>query len=198
MSNDDTTLGEAAKTRYEFRVWGRHRKARKELARLADERTTEYVEDCYLISDDPSWNAKVRDETLKLKHLVDSAKGFEEWASRRFRTADETPSPYDELFEALRLDRPARGKRWDIETAVERLDPELGIEAIFVEKERVRYRIGSIRAEATDIVLVDRQQTLHTLLIEGGDLDELVALRKQLGLKGEDNIAVHQAIAEAA
>ena len=198
MSNEPETLGESARTRYEFRVWGRHRKARKALSRLADERTRETVEDCYLLSDDPSWNAKVRDDTLKLKQLVDETKGFEEWASGRFHTADDTPSPFDELFTALRLDRPARGKKYDLAKAVGRLDPELGIEPVFVEKSRVRYRLGDIRAEATDITIVETGETLHTLVIEGDDLDELVALRKRLGLKGEDNIAVHQAIAEAA
>ena len=35
---------------------------------------------------------------------------------------------------------------------------------------------------------------LHTLAIEGNDLDDLVALRKRLGLRGEPNVAVHEVI----
>jgi hypothetical protein len=32
------------------------------------------------------------------------------------------------------------------------------------------------------------------LSIEGDDIDELAGLRKKLGLRGEDNIAVHHAL----
>ncbi len=35
---------------------------------------------------------------------------------------------------------------------------------------------------------------LYTLSIEGDDLDELSALRKRLGLRDEDNVAVHNAL----
>ena len=56
--------------RFEHRVWGKQRKARKLLAKLATEQTTERVNDCYLLSDDPAWNAKIRNNTLKIKQLV--------------------------------------------------------------------------------------------------------------------------------
>ena len=35
---------------------------------------------------------------------------------------------------------------------------------------------------------------LKRLLIEGDDLDELKALRKELRLRDEENVAVHQAL----
>jgi len=35
---------------------------------------------------------------------------------------------------------------------------------------------------------------LHTLSIEGDDLEQLADLRTRLGLRGEDNIAVHSAL----
>lgn len=181
-------------TRYEYRVWGKHRKARRALARLADEQTTETVDDCYLLVDDHTWNAKVRDDTLKIKHLVTEDRGFERWVSQRHHSSSTTPTPFDEIFEALRLDRPQRGKSFDITKAVKRLDDDSDVRAVFVVKHRRRFRIRELRAEATDIELVDSGKVLHTLSIEGEDLDALRALRKQLGLRGEPNVAVHQVI----
>lgn len=180
--------------RYEFRVWGAHKRARKKLAKLADDHYVEEVDDCYLLTDDAEWNAKVREDTLKIKQLVAEDGGFEKWSSNRHRSASATPSPFDTVFEQMRLDRPQRGKSFDLAEAVERLDPSLDIRAVFVTKRRHRYRIGDVRAEATDITILDTDEVLHTLSIEGDDIEDLKVLRKQLGLKGEPNLAVHQAI----
>ncbi len=183
--------------RYEYRVWGEHQKARKLIAKLASDKSTEEIRDCYLFTDDDSFHAKVRDNTLKLKELVAEDKGFERWASGRYRTADSTPSPFDTLFDELNLDRPQQGKKYDLTRAIAQLDPKLGVRAVFVTKKRQRYRIGDMRAEVTDIDIDDTDDVLRTLAIEGDDLDDLVALRKQLGLRGEENIAMHQVIEDA-
>ncbi len=194
MANDDESKSVSRRSRYEYRVWGKHGKARKLLARLADEESSETVEDCYLLVEDPTWNAKVRDDTLKIKQLVTEDRGFERWTSRRHLSSDTAPTPFDEIFEALRLDRPQRGKSFDMAKAVKRLAPDSGVRAVFVVKQRRRFRIGSLRAEVTDIEVLDTGEVLRTLSIEGDDLDELTALRKQLGLRDQPNIAVHQAI----
>ncbi|MEO1064713.1 MAG: hypothetical protein AAFZ07_25115 [Actinomycetota bacterium] len=196
MAAERDAVPDGRAARYEFRVWGKHRKARRALARLADEETSETVDDCYLLVDDPTWNAKVRDDTLKLKHLVAEDRGFERWSSQHHRSSSTTPTPFDEIFEALRLDRPQRGKSFDITKAVKRLDGS-DVRAVFVVKRRRRFRVGELRAEATDIELTDSGEVLHTLSIEGDDLDALRALRKQLGLRDEPNVAVHQAIDSA-
>lgn len=182
------------KTRYEYRVWGEHRKARKALSNLASEKTNEQFEDCYFIVDDPAWNAKIRDNSLKIKQLIAEERGFERWASNRPESAETTPAPFDELFEALGLDRAARGKSFNLSKAVAELDPDAAAKAVFVTKRRTRYRIGSMRAEVTDVTIDSTGEVLRTLAIEGDDLDELVALRKTLGLKGSENVAYHVAI----
>ncbi len=195
MANKKIQLdSEGRRARYEFRVWGAHRKARKKLARLASEVTTEKVKDCYLIVDDHSWNAKVRDNTLKIKQLVSADKGFEQWSRDKHRSSDTAPSPFDQLFDELRLERPQQGKSYDLARAVANLEPGSGVRAVFVTKNRRRYRIGDLRAEATDIKILETGEVLRTLSFEGDNLKELVALRKQLGVRGEPNIAVHQAI----
>ncbi|MEM7092315.1 MAG: hypothetical protein AAF567_04870 [Actinomycetota bacterium] len=194
MAKSKTTPSDERTSRYEFRVWGKHRKARKLLAELADRVLEEEFDDCYLLVDDPTWNAKVRDNELKIKELVAERKGFEQWASDRPRSAKAAPTPFDELFEELRLDRPQRGKSYNLPKEVDKLDPDSGVRAVFVTKHRRRYYIGDLIAEVTDIDIHETDRTLRTLSIEGDDLKELTKLRKQLGIKGEDNVAMHQLI----
>ena len=182
--------------RYEYRVWGEHKKAQKLLSKLATDETTEEIEDCYLIVDDQEWNAKIRNGTLKVKQLVDEERGFERWVSNRHHVADTAPAPFDDLFEEMGLDRPARGKSFSLSKSVAGLAPAAAAKAIVVTKRRTRYRIGSIRAEVTDVNVDSTDEELQTIAIEGDDLDELVALRKKLGLKGSDNVPYHLAIDE--
>lgn len=181
-------------SRFEYRVWGKHTGACRLLAKLADEETRERVDDCYLLIDDPSWNAKVRDDTLKVKELITENKGFERWASSKHQSSDDAPSPFDELYEHLDLDRVRDSKSFNLLDAVAALDPDLGVRAVFVTKRRRRYRIGSLKAEVTNIKITETGESLRTVAIEGDDLDELVALRKKLGLRDEPNIPVHQAL----
>lgn len=182
------------RARYEYRVSGKHPSARKQLAGLADESTRERVNDCYLLVDDVRWNAKVRDNTLKIKQLIQHDDGFQRWARGRHLDADSTPSPFDEIFALLRLDRPQRGKSYDLRTAVKALDEVPGVRAVFVTKDRRRYRIGSLRAEVTDVVLRETDEVLHTVSVEGDDPAELAALLRRLGLDAEPNIALHEVI----
>ena len=95
MTKKQLITPEPTGARFEHRVWGKHRKARKLLTKLATEQMTERVNDCYLLVDDPAWNAKIRNNTLKIKQLVAERKGFERWTSDRHRTADSVPSPFD-------------------------------------------------------------------------------------------------------
>ena len=198
MAKQDDIDRETPRARYEYRVWGRYRKARKMLDRLCSDSFDERIKDCYLLVEDSSWNAKVRDNRLKIKQLIAEDKGFERWTADRPRSAEAAPSPFDDLFERLRLDRPQRGKPYDLYEAVSRLGSDSGTRAVFVVKQRRRYTIGSLRAEATDIEIIETSETLHTLAIEGADLAELVLLRKKLGLRDEPTVAVHEAINPAA
>jgi hypothetical protein len=194
MSKQRNSEREVRPSRYEYRVWGKNPSARKQLERLSTRTVKERVNDCYLIVDDTSWNAKVRRNTLKVKQLVEHDDGFQRWVSGRHRSVESTPTPFDEIFEQLRLDRPQRGKSYDLYRAVKQLDPASGVRAVFVAKKRTRYCIGRLDAEVTAILLRDSGEVMHTLVIEGDDLDELTALRERLGLGGDANIAVHEAI----
>lgn len=184
-----------AGARYEYRVWGDHPDAVKRIRKLAAESDTETVRDCYLLfDDDPTWNVKIRNNVLKVKQLIAERKGFEQWSSDRLHSAEAAPNPFDEIFEQLRLDRPQRGKKYDLASEIDGLDPDSGVRAVFVEKTRQHYRIGSLRAEVTDIEILESGEVLKTILIEGDDLAELRALRSDLGLRDAENVAVHQAL----
>ena len=78
--------------------------------------------------------------------------------------------------------------------AVADLDPALGVRAVFVTKDRRRYRVDNLRAEVTKITISDTHEVIRTLSIEGNDLDALRRLRDRLGLDGDPNMAVHQVI----
>jgi hypothetical protein len=180
--------------RFEYRVWGTHRHARKLLGKLTDDQSSEQTDDCYLLVDDTSWNAKIRNDTLKIKRLVAQRKGFEQWVSDRHDHVDTVPSPFDTIFDRLGLDRLQHGDAYDLPGAIAALGPGPGVRAVFVTKQRRHYRIGELRAEATDITIHETTEVLHTLSIEGDDLARLRALRKRLGLCGHANVAVHNAL----
>ena len=196
MAKKEPPTIDPPRMRYEYRVWGKHTKARKMLEKLASEVTKERVKDCYLLVEDSTWNAKVRNNTLKVKQLVSEDKGFERWSRDRPESAEDAPSPFDELFERLRLDRPQRGKSYDLYDAVATLEEDPDTQVVFVVKDRRRYTIGKLRAEVTDIEVTETSEVMHTLAIEGQDLDELVSLRKKLGLRDQPNVAVHEAIGD--
>ncbi len=195
MSKKPTTTSEPPAARYEYRVWGKQPRARQLLEKLASTVSEERVKDCYLLAGDGSWNAKVRNNRLKVKQLIAEDRGFERWSADRPRSAGDAPEPFDVLFEQLRLDRPQRGKSYDLYDAVDRLEADPDTKVVFVVKQRKRYTVGRLRAEATDIEIVETSEVMYTLAIEGEDLDDLVALRERLGLRDEPNLAVHTAIA---
>lgn len=180
--------------RFEYRVWGEHRSARKLIRKLADSETREEVDDCYLIVDDQTFNAKVRGNTLKVKQLVAEDKGFERWISDKHRSSKSAPSPFDSLYEALDLDRVRRKKRFNLNDAIKGLDADSSVRAVFVTKNRRRYVIGDMKAEVTDIEIIETGDVVRTLCIEGDNLSDLVKLRKKLGLKGETNTSVRDYI----
>jgi hypothetical protein len=185
---------EPARARFEYRVWGPHRRARTLLPKLAEQQSSTVLDDWYLLVADSSVNAKIRHNSLKIKQLVAEREGFEQWTSGRHRSAGAIPTPFDVVFERLCLDRLRHGEEV-VAAEIESLGAEVGVRPVFVTKDRRRFRIGDLCAETTDIRLHETGETLRTLLIEGDDLSDLIALRKRLGLGRHPNVAVHTALA---
>ena len=95
---------------------------------------------------------------------------------------------------ALDLDRLRKEKRFKLTDALKGLDADSGVRVVFVTKQRRRYFIGDLKAEVTDVKIAETGEVVRTLSIEGDDLQELVKLRKKLGLKGEPNTSMAQFI----
>lgn len=187
-----------ANLRYEYRVWGKHKKAVDKLSRLSSDDTTETIEDCYLLRNEPEWNAKVRDDTLKLKQRLRQKKGFEQWTSAWHVEASGTPTPFDMVFDDLSLDRPQRGKSYDLRKAVKRgLKDDPDTRAVFVTKQRRRFLIGDIKAEVSKIDIHLTDARLHTVAVQGPSIKELVRLLEAVKLSGLPNVPVHIALSEA-
>lgn len=191
---DEQFTSNSRRARFEYRVWGTHRDARDLLDRLADARTSEQVDDCYLLVPDSSLNVKIRDNTLKIKQLVAENRGFECWRADRHRSADTVPPAFEAVFERLGLDRAGRGNAIDLAAEIAALGPDSGVRPVFVTKHRRRFRIGMVRAEYTDIRIHESGEVLHTLSIEGDHLEDVAILQEQLGLRGQRNVAVHTAL----
>ena len=154
---------------HEFRVWGRHAKARRRLERLADPTEVETYTDEYVLVDDADWNVKLRAGDVKVKQRVDVTRGFDCWESSWIGGLHAAKG---ELRRQLR----------DTTT-------------VTVRKKRRRFSVGSARAEVTEISVAGGPSA-RSIAIEGDDLDELVRLRKKLGLDGEDNVPMHEMLDE--
>lgn len=195
MKFPDVGVEEDDGSRYEFRVWGERDKACKRLAKLADVEQRERLEDCYLLVPDDACNIKIRQNRLKVKRLVDERHGFQRWSSIWHRAANGAPEPFDRVMEELATKRARRddGRR-ALVRAVDRLDPDDGVRAVFVSKRRRRFRFGAMRAEASEVKVSGTPGKLFTVAIEGPDLGDLVDLRKLLGLAKTTNLALHLAV----
>jgi hypothetical protein len=152
--------------RYEFRVWGEHDMARRQLAALAETESEELLEDCYLLVDDRNCNAKIRSNRLKIKRLIDVHSGFQRWSSSTTNLVSPPPQ----------------------------LVTSAGVQPVFVTKHRSRFRFGSIRAESTNVDVHGQPGLLRTVAIVGKDLDELIQLRSSLGFMHLPNVALHHAV----
>lgn len=191
---DEQQQPPAQRSSFEFRVWGSHDAARHALAGCSEKRSFERVEDCYLLVDEFTWNAKIRKEGLKIKRLVSVVDGFEQWAADRHRCDETAPSPFRTVLDRLRSARAECGTSYGSAGLLASLGRDAGVLAVFVSKNRRKFRVGDLRAEATDITVRETGKVLSTMSIQGADLDELRALREYLGLRAEENLAVHRAL----
>lgn len=180
--------------RYEFRVWGSFPEVNRRLSSWADEETHQEVEDHYLLVGGYAVNAKIRRRKLKIKRLLELRDGFERWSVHRRRLDrpfDDLDGLPDNVFD-LGRSRSGHGQfslmtedsgrfGWDGEV-------------VLVTKRRRRFRLGSLRAEVSEMRLDGQRRPLRTVAIEGRDLADLVELRQSLAIAELPNRAVHLAV----
>lgn len=184
-----------SKRRYEFRVWGGWSDACRQLKRLAGDERRQRLSDCYLLGGDPARNTKIRHSKVKVKHLVEERQGFQRWSSVWHGLAEDAPRPFDRLLDEIHRSAPESDDyQHSVTEAVEDVESDDPLQAVFVTKHRRRFLIGSMKAESTRVGLDGRSRSMHTLAIEGPDIQELIQLRAVLGLTGVPNLALHLAV----
>lgn len=189
----DDRSGTDPRARYEYRVWGRRADLQRHLSGLADSVHHDSIEDCYLLVADPACNAKIRGKRLKVKRLIDERFGFQRWSSTWHRL-DRIPEPFGAMLAEL-TDQP---HQWDdpqsLASAIGEVESLHSIRAVYVAKDRRRFRLGSIRAEAVELEIPGLGRPLTTVAFGGRDLGQLIQLRRTLGLDLAPNVAVHLAV----
>ena len=182
-------------SRYEFRAWTDGAHGLELLESWAQSSTTERFHDCYLIGEDPTYNVKVRDGELKLKHLIDERRGFQLWNRLRKRDFTLVATPLESVIDSLEDidDEDHRAIADRLNSVLKSDDTML---AVPVSKKRRLFRSGLIRGEVTEVKIAagKRPSRLTTVAIEGPNLRPLVALRASLGLADEPNRPYHVAV----
>jgi hypothetical protein len=210
---DDHPLDmESTNWRYEWRIWGRElHEQRVRLQHYGSEGGTEVFDDLYLVGPNRHVNAKIRDEVVETKLLVDVRRTFEQWRPDLSESLPARPSAVARLLADLGLDRPASGRHGESKlSALDHDGSEEGVErsclialvvaasglAVPVLKQRHHFTFGSrARAEAVEVTVHGRVR--WGVAIESVDVEELDRLRRRLGLDGT-NTPVHVAAAELA
>lgn len=170
--------------RWEFRIFTPERGEEAErLGSALEETGQSRSNDVYLLKLLPAeCNAKIRDDELQIKRLIDTADGFEQW-----QPDPALPFPLEPAaFEGLTGEPTAIAL--DAGTFVDRIRRPAGpVAVVHVLKARRHFRGDDILAEAAQLTVNGAR--LESLAIESTNLDTLRDLRRELGLSAADNVS---------
>jgi hypothetical protein len=185
--------------RLQWRVWGDLAEVEERLHRLAPERRLQDSHDIYLLGTRPTHNVKVRERRLEVNLLLDEVDGFQRWTRAALQPLPCAAVRLHELLAEIADPAPAAsvgtdrlGRRRLLELAA-----QCGLRPVTVRKQRQRFRLGKLRAEATVLDVQDSDLVLHCIAIEGRDLAALSQLRADLGVDRLPNLAVPAALERA-
>lgn len=185
--------------RFQFRVWDDVGDAAGRLRGLGAPHRVERRRDIYLLGTRSHHNVKVRAQRLEISELLGVVDGFEQWnraAIHRLpcttgdvlRWVHEVSGVEAATAHAERVDERV-GRRRLLEAAT-----RCGLRPAAVDKQRERFVLGELRAEATTMVLADRGIELSCVAFEGPEPASLAELRRKLGLDHAHNVAVPVAL----
>jgi hypothetical protein len=203
---------ESTNWRYEWRIWGPElHEQRSRLHEYGSSGGVVVSEELYLVGPNRRVNAKIRDEVVETKQLVDVRRGFEQWRPDLSEALPARPSTVARLLADLGLapftpGRPAQSilGRLGKDGPEERLQRSRLISlvvaasglAVPVRKRRHHFTLATrARAEAVEVTVHDRVR--WGVAIESTDVEELDRLRRLLGLDGT-NTPVHIEAADLA
>ena len=178
------------KPRYEFRIWAESlSNLQDKLRRLAAPVRTEASKETYLISAATDrCNAKIRDDLMDIKILINTDRGLEQWKPVLKAGFPLERSVIDaQIFPGLELKAPHLSSvRYGMDEflhAVIRKQPE--IEIVPVSKTRLQFALDACQAEfaSTIINILARD----TGAVESADPDAVLELIRRLGIEGSPN-----------
>ena len=187
---------------FQYRVWDDIAGAADLLRGLGAPHRVEHRRDIYLLGTRRHHNVKVRAQRLEISDLLGVVDGFEQWnraANHRLPCATGDAQRWlhhvagvDASIAAPEPDEKPLGRRRLLNSAV-----RCGLRPAVVDKHRLRFVLGELRAEATTMALADGAIELACVAFEGSDLAALVELRRYLGLELRRNMAVPIALEQA-
>jgi exopolyphosphatase/guanosine-5'-triphosphate,3'-diphosphate pyrophosphatase len=173
--------------RWEWRAFGEGLGAAEEALAALTPGPVEESDELYLLSaaDD---NVKVRDDLLDIKLLREvDAHGLERWEPVMKEGFPLPAAEVPRVFDALGVPPPpvTREAYTLGQFLTELVEPSRELRAVWVHKRRVRYRLGSCRAELADLEVEGR--AARTIAVEAEDPAAVIAAVGELGLDGQVN-----------
>jgi exopolyphosphatase/guanosine-5'-triphosphate,3'-diphosphate pyrophosphatase len=143
----------------------------------------------YIVSDDPSVNAKIREQTLDLKVLqqIDSHR-LELWLPVLKASFPLTPDSLRTAFTAWRLTPPRlEGRTWTVQAFVtDVVRPQRSLASIDVTKARYGSVIDGCLVEIADLTFDGTP--IRTIAVEMADPETVWRTVRALGLSAFDNV----------
>lgn len=200
MSVRKPSIGEQSAPRYEFRTFGQDLdRAHFRMGRLSvpvpEKVWVRHSEEIYIVSRNSDMhNAKVRDDKLDMKQLVERSGILEQW-----RPLMKAEAPFTaaflrtEFFPALAVESPSIGRgSHDMESFQRLIHDHPHLQKVAVVKQRFGYMVNGTICEYA-VVLVNGAKVV-SIASESLDAEDVTRTIADVGLDGVENINYLQCI----
>ncbi len=179
--------------RWELRVWEVDEAVHDRLYALSPEPAITAQVDCYLIGPRFEFNAKIRDDVLEVKQLLERRAGFQRWAPDWSSEVPHEPGELNRLLVELGADRHDDLEPMSNSQLIDLINSARGLRAVNVTKKRRNFDLGDVLAEISEIE-IDGTEPRSCVVIESTSIDRMREMRDHLDLEGVPNVALHNAI----
>ena len=179
--------------RWELRVWEVGETVHDRLYALSPDPEITAQIDCYLIGPRYEFNAKIRDDVLEVKQLLERRAGFQRWAPDWSSEEPHEPGELNRLLVELGADRNDDLEPMSNSQLIDLVNSARGLKAVDVTKKRRNFDLGDVLAEISEIE-IDGTEPRSCVVIESTSIDRMREMRDHLALEGVPNVALHNAI----
>jgi hypothetical protein len=190
-SSESKAAGEAAGSRYEFRIWAASlEEVRARLEKLSGAQSAEQTRETYIVSDATDHtNAKIRAGVMDIKVLLRTDLNLELWSPHlKANFPIDTTLISEKIFPALRVDPPElRPQFFTAEVFVDTVvRPHPRLAALELGKLRRRYTLGDCAAEFVEVEIDGSR--LHSVAVESASPPAVLNTMRELAIDGYPNI----------